>query len=173
MGEPDGFREFVQARSAALLQSAWLLTGDRATAQDLLQTALAKTYPRWSGLEHRQAAEAYVRRALVSTFVSWRRRRWTGEFPTGELPDRADIHDAYASAELRADVGRALASLPRRQRAVIVLRFFDDLTEAQVAAAMSCSIGTVKSQTAKALAKLRTSELIQTGAALHDEEVAP
>jgi RNA polymerase sigma-70 factor (sigma-E family) len=169
MGEPEGFREFVAARSAAMLQSAWLLTGQQANGQDLLQTALAKTYPRWERLERQDAAEAYVRRVMVSLFISSRRRRWTGERPTGELPERPEIRDAYADAELRTDVARALDALPRRQRAVIVLRFFDDLTEAQVATAMSCSIGTVKSQTAKALAKLRTSGLAE----LNDEKVIP
>jgi RNA polymerase sigma-70 factor (sigma-E family) len=169
VSEGDGFREFVAARSAAMLQSAWLLTGHRANAQDLLQTALAKTYDRWTRLERREAAEAYVRRAMVSTFISWNRRRWTGEQPTAELPERAVAYDAYAAAELRADVARALDTLPRRQRAVVVLRYFDDLTEAQVAEAMNCSIGTVKSQSAKALSKLRSSGLAE----LNDEKVIP
>jgi RNA polymerase sigma-70 factor (sigma-E family) len=167
--EPDGFREFVAARSAAMLQSAWLLTGQQANAQDLLQTALAKTYARWTRIERQDAAEAYVRRVMVSTFISWNRRRWTGEQPTGELPERASAYDAYAAAELRADVARALDALPRRQRAVVVLRYFDDLTEVQVAKAMNCSVGTVKSQTAKALAKLRASGLAE----LNDEKVIP
>ncbi len=169
MSEPEGFREFVSARSATMLQSASLLTGQRANAQDLLQTALAKTYSRWARLERQDAAEAYVRRVMVSTFISWNRRRWTGEHPTAELPERAATGDAYAAAELRADVARALDMLPRRQRAVVVLRFFDDLTEAQVAQVMSCSIGTVKSQTAKALTKLRASGLAE----LNDEKVIP
>ena len=104
---------------------------------------------------------------MVSTFISWKRRRWTGEQPTGELPERAADFDAYAAAELRTDVARALNALPPRQRAVVVLRYFDDLTEAQVAKAMSCSIGTVKSQTSKALGKLRASGLAE----LNDEKV--
>ena len=169
MGEPDGFREFVAARSAALLQSAWLLTGQQANAEDLLQTALAKTYASWTRIERRDATEAYVRRVMVSTFISWNRRRWTGEQPTGELPERAATYDAYAAVELRADLARALDTLPRRQRAVVVLRYFDDLTEAQVAKAMNCSIGTVKSQTAKALTKLRAAGLAE----LNDEKVIP
>ena len=169
MGEPDGFREFVTARSAALLQSAWLLTGQQASAQDLLQTALAKTYARWTRIERQDAAEAYVRRVMVSTFISWNRRRWNGEEPTGELPERAAAFDAYAAVELRADVARVLDTLPRRQRAVVVLRYFDDLTEAQVAKAMNCSIGTVKSQSSKALTKLRASGLAE----LNDEKVIP
>jgi RNA polymerase sigma-70 factor (sigma-E family) len=169
LGEPEGFREFVATRSAAMLQSAWLLTGQQATAQDLLQTALAKTYARWQRLDRQDAAESYVRRVMVTTFVSWSRRRWTAEHPTADLPERAASRDAYADADLRADVARALAALPRRQRAVVVLRYFDDLTEAQAAAAMNCSIGTVKSQTAKALAKLRASGLAE----LHEKEVTP
>ncbi len=169
MGEPDGFREFVAARSPGMLQSAWLLTGHQANAQDLLQTALAKTYARWDRIKRQDAAEVYVRRVMVSTFISWNRRRWVGEQSTGELPERAAPHDAYAAAELRADVARALDTLPRRQRAVVVLRYFDDLTEAEVAKAMNCSIGTVKSQTAKALIKLRASGLAE----LNDEKVIP
>jgi RNA polymerase sigma-70 factor (sigma-E family) len=169
VSEADGFREFVAARSAAMLQSAWLLTGHPVNAQDLLQTALAKTYIRWTRIEHQEAAEAYVRRVMVTTFISWNRRRWTAEHATDALPEPVAAHDPYAAAELRADVARALDTLPRRQRAVVVLRYFDDLTEAQVAEAMNCSIGTVKSQTARALAKLRASGLAE----LNDERAIP
>jgi RNA polymerase sigma-70 factor (sigma-E family) len=169
VSEADGFREFVEARSAAMLQSAWLLTGHPANAQDLLQTALAKTYLRWTHIKHPDAAEAYVRRVMVTTFISWNRRRWTAERPTGALPESAALHDPYAAAELRADVARALDTLPRRQRAVVVLRYFDDLTEAKVAEALNCSIGTVKSQTARALTALRASGLAE----LNDERAIP
>jgi RNA polymerase sigma-70 factor (sigma-E family) len=169
VSEADGFREFVATRSAAMLQSAWLLTGHPANAQDLLQTALAKTYVRWARIERRESAEAYVRRVMVTTFISWSRRRWTAERPTWALPERAPAIDPYAAVELRADVARALDTLPRRQRAVVVLRYFDDLTESQVAEALNCSIGTVKSQTARALAKLRASGLAE----LNDERATP
>ena len=155
MREPDGFRDFIAARSAALVRSAMLLTGDEALAQDLVQAALAKTWSRWERIARQDAPEAYVRRVLVSTFLTWNRRRWRGEQPMAVLPEVRDLRDEFASADLRDCVGAALATLPRRQRATVVLRYFDDLTEAQTAAVLGCSVGTVKSQTAKALATLR------------------
>ncbi len=151
MREPEGFRDFVVARSGALVRHAWLLTGDRGEAEDLVQTALAKTWNRWARLD---APEAYVRRVIVTSFVSARRRR-RAETAPGSLPDRPVPGDAFADADLRSAVRQALLSLPPRQRAVVVLRYFDDLTEAQTAQAMGCSVGTVKSQSAKALGKLR------------------
>jgi RNA polymerase sigma-70 factor (sigma-E family) len=168
VGEPDGFRDFVAARSPALVRSAFLLTGNEATAQDLVQTALATTWSRWSRLARQDAPEAYVRRVMVTTYLSWHRRRWTGEVAVAEMPDRTDAHDAFAEADLRRSVGEALRTLPRRQRAVVVLRFFDDLTEAQAAEALGCSVGTVKSQTAKALANLRACRALD---GIWDEEV--
>ncbi len=160
MQEPAGFREFVAARSPALLRVAWLLTGDRMLAEDLLSTALAKTWPRWSSLDNPQAGEAYVRRVLVTTQITWWRRRWRAEVPTAELPDRSSAVDAFGAADVRGDLAAALALLPRRQRAVVVLRYFEDMTEAQVAAELGISAGTVKSQHAKALAKLREMPLL-------------
>jgi RNA polymerase sigma-70 factor (sigma-E family) len=155
LGEPDGFRQFVVARSPALVRSAWLLTGDLATAEDLVQTALAKVWSRWAQVNRQDAPEAYVRRVMMSTFLTWNRRRWRGELALGEVPDSAgttsDVHDV----ELRLSVARELRTLPRRQRAVMVLRYFEDLTESQVAQALGCSVGTVKSQNAKALKQLR------------------
>jgi RNA polymerase sigma-70 factor (sigma-E family) len=153
--EPEGFRDFVAARSPALLRSAWLLTGDEALAQDLVQTALARVWPRWSRLAEPSRAEAYVRRVIVTTYVDWWRRRWRAEQPTAEVPDRRRYGDEYAIAEVRHDLAVAMATLTRRQRAVVVLRYFEDLTEAQAAVALGCSVGTVKSQTHKALARLR------------------
>jgi RNA polymerase sigma-70 factor (sigma-E family) len=155
VAEPDGFREFVAARSPALQRAAWLLTGNRETAQDLVQTALARTWPRWHRLERTENAEAYVRRVMVTTYATWWRRRWRGEVPTATLPDRPETADVFSEADLRATVQTALGTLPRRQRAVVVLRYFEDLTEAQTAQALGCSVGTVKSQSAKALARLR------------------
>jgi RNA polymerase sigma-70 factor (sigma-E family) len=153
--EPDGFRVFVAARSAALVRSAWLLTGSEATAQDLVQTALAKTWARWPNVVRQDAPEAYVRRVMISTFLTWRRRRWHGELPVAVMPELPGSRDEFALADLRHAVESALGRLPRRQRAVLVLRFIDDLTEAATADIMGCSVGTVKSQTAKALITLR------------------
>jgi RNA polymerase sigma-70 factor (ECF subfamily) len=148
----DDFRQFVVARQRALLRSAWLLTGDWAAAEDLVQTALMRTWPKWRRLDTPDAAEAYVRRVMVNAFISSRRRRWHGEIPTESLPDTAT---AYDDVELRHLVAAAVHVLPPKQRAVVVLRFFDDLTESQTAAVLGIAVGTVKSQTAKAFATLR------------------
>jgi len=151
-----GFEEFVAARSPALLRTAWLLTGDDGLAQDLVQTALAKAWPRWDTVRH-DDPEGYVRAILANTYATWWRRRWRGEAPTATPPEQQVEPDAYAAADLRESVRLALAVLPRGQRAVVVLRHFDDLTEAQTAAALGISVGTVKSQHARAMAALRTS----------------
>lgn len=155
------FEEFVAARSTALWRSAYLLTGDRQKAEDLLQTALVKAWRRWDTIVRREAAESYVRAAIATTYTDWWRRRWNGEVPTGELPEAA-VGSPADRVEVRRDVLAALARLPRGQRAVVVLRFFDDLTEQQAADALGVSIGTVKSQTSRALTALRASPLFQT-----------
>jgi RNA polymerase sigma-70 factor (sigma-E family) len=158
------FEEFVAARSAALWRSAYLLTGDAHRAEDLLQTALAKTWRRWDSIARREAAESYVRAAIASTYTDWWRRRWNGEVATGDLPDAAPPGAGEAAAvDVRRDVLAALDLLPRGQRAVVVLRYFDDLTEQQTAEALGISVGTVKSQTSRALAALRTSPLFAEG----------
>lgn len=144
------FDEFVVARSRALLRTAYLLTHDHALAEDLLQTALSKAWFAWGRIDGNP--EPYVRRILVNTFASWWRRRWHGEVPTEELPEHAA---APSGVETHGDLWVAMARLPRRQRAVVVLRYFEDLTEAETAATLGCSVGTVKSQASKALAKLR------------------
>lgn len=149
------FEEFVVARSERLLRTAYLLTRDHALAEDLLQTALAKAWSSWHRIE--ADPESYVRRIIVNTFATWWRRRWNGELPTEELPEPGGRDpvpggpDVATSTDLWAAVGR----LPKRQRAVIVLRFYEDLSEADTAKLLGVSGGTIKSQTAKALAKLR------------------
>lgn len=156
------FEEFVAARSTALWRSAYLLTGDAHRAEDLLQMALVKTWRRWNAINRREARESYVRAALATTYTDWWRRRWNGEVATDTLPDVAAPGSEAAGAEVRRDVLAALARLPRGQRAVIVLRFFEDLTEQQTATTLGISIGTVKSQTARALTTLRSSHLFAT-----------
>src|SRR5215468_1940649 len=128
----DEFREFVAARSAALLRTAYLLAGDWATAEDLLQTALTKTYLAWRRLGEIEAVEAYARRVLINTATSWWRRRWHGERPTDVMPERAAPDQIEARLE-RQVLWRHVHSLPARQRAVLVLRFYEDLTEAETA----------------------------------------
>jgi RNA polymerase sigma-70 factor (sigma-E family) len=148
-----GFTEFVRARGAALHRTAFLLTGDWALAEDLLQTALAKSYPRWDRIESADP-EGYVRAVVANTYATWWRRRWRGEVPHEALPD-APTDDRWADVDARAALTEALDRLPRRMRAVVVLRFHEDMTETDVARALGVSVGTVKSQASKALAKLR------------------
>jgi len=150
------FADFVAVRGQSLQRTAFLLTGDWALAEDLLQTALARVYPRWQRIT-RDDPEAYVRRVLVNTWSSWWRRKWRGERPTEALPEPTGP-DPYVEVDRRNAVASALARLPEKQRAVIVLRFHEDLTEAQVAELLGVSVGTVKSQTAKALTKLRSDD---------------
>lgn len=150
----DEFREFVAARSAALLRTAYLLAGDWATAEDLLQTALTKTYLAWKRLGEIEAVEPYARRVLVNTATSWWRRRWHGERPTEVLPERP-APDMIEEQLERDALWRHVRTLPARQRAVLVLRFYEDMTEAQTAAMLNISPGTVKSQTFRALNTLR------------------
>jgi RNA polymerase sigma-70 factor (sigma-E family) len=155
LAEPDGFRPFVEARSSALLRAGWLLTGDWAAAEDLVQTALAAAWPKWDSLRRQDAPELYVRKIMVNTFLRWRQRRWNGEVATGKLPETAAYGDVYALVDARQSLLAALDRLPPRQRAVVVLRYFADQTESQTAEAMGCSVGAVKSHAAKALARLR------------------
>jgi RNA polymerase sigma-70 factor (sigma-E family) len=152
---PPGFEEFVAARSARLLRAAYQLTHDWALAEDLLQSALAKAWRSWSRLSGQADPEPYVRKIIFNTYASWWRRRWNHEVPTNELPERADTSRAITGVDDRDEVWRLLGRLPKRQRAVIVLRYFEDMTEAQAADVLNCSVGAVKSQTSRALATLR------------------
>lgn len=146
------FDEFVAARSSGLLRTAYLLTRDHALAEDLLQTALAKAWFSWSRIEDRP--EPYVRRILVNTYASWWRRKWNGEQAFAEPPEPEPAGGGH-DADQRHDLWEAMGRLPRRQRAVVVLRYFEDLSEAETARLLGVSTGTVKSQASKALAKLR------------------
>jgi RNA polymerase sigma-70 factor (sigma-E family) len=153
------FEEFVAARGRDLWRTAWLLTGDAHKAEDLVQTTLAKCWSRWPSITSSGSPEAYVRRAMLNTYTDWWRRRWNGERPTEVLPETAVRHDG--TVDERQDTLAALASLPRGQRAVLVLRFYEDLTEAQTAEVLGISVGTVKSQTSRALSALRSSPILQ------------
>ncbi|MCC6498074.1 MAG: SigE family RNA polymerase sigma factor [Propionibacteriaceae bacterium] len=155
---PGDFDAFVASRAKTLWRSAWLLTGDHQRAEDLVQAALAKAYPHFARLGS-EAFEAYLRTTMYHTYVAWWRRRWTGEVPaevsagTTTEPDLA----------LRHDLVRALAELPRQQRAVVVLTYFEDLSHPQAAEVLGVSVGTVKSTLARALAKLRVSPRLEGG----------
>lgn len=148
------FRAFVTGRSAALLRTAYLLAGDWATAEDLLQISLTKTYLAWRRLGEIESVESYTRRVLVNTATSWWRRRWHGERPTEVLPDRP-APDRIDERIERDRLWRHVSTLPARQRAVLVLRFYEDMSEADTARLLNISVGTVKSQCARALAALR------------------
>lgn len=146
------FDEFVAARSGGLLRTSYLLTHDHALAEDLLQTALTRAWFAWARIDGNP--EPYVRRILVNTYASWWRRKWNGEHATDDLPDEG-VADGTEASTANHDLWQAMERLPRRQRAVVVLRYFEDLTEAETANLLGCTVGTVKSQMSKALAKLR------------------
>ena len=153
--EPPGFRDYVAARQRALLRTARMLTGNQHTAEDLVQATLERVWPRWSRIVRDGDPDAYVRRVLINTYSTWWRRKWRAEAPTSELAEVA-APDAFAEADLADTLRRLLPTLTPRQKAVVVLRFYDDLSEAATAEALGCSVGTVKSQTSKALARLRS-----------------
>ncbi|GAA0934051.1 SigE family RNA polymerase sigma factor [Kribbella koreensis] len=158
----EDFTAFVLARSARLVHFARMLCGDAGLAEDLVQTALEKAYLRWDRIELGDPF-AYVRQAVVNQHLSWVRRRLWRERPTGstaELDEQAGYslqyaEDPSAGVEHRIAIAEALATLTRRERAVVVLRFVEDLTEAQTAATLGIAVGTVKSANARALQKLR------------------
>jgi RNA polymerase sigma-70 factor (sigma-E family) len=152
---PDWEREFadyVAARSRLLCTTAYLLCGDWHRAEDLTQTALTKLYLAWRRIDRRESVDAYARRVLVRSLLDERRRPWRREHATAELPEAAGHPDR---ADERVDLMAALARLPARQRAVIVLRYWSDLGIAETAAVLGVTEGTVKSTSAKGLAALR------------------
>jgi RNA polymerase sigma-70 factor (sigma-E family) len=156
MTEPGDFADFVQRRSGPLLRAAWLLTGgDWALAEDLAQTTLGEVWRRWDRIAGMDAPDAYAHKIMVNTSLRWRGRRWTGETAFAQLPENVAPAGQFQQVDVRESLRRALRELTPRQRAVIMLRYFEDRTEAETAAIMGCSVGTVKSQGSKALARLR------------------
>jgi RNA polymerase sigma-70 factor (sigma-E family) len=149
---PD-FEDWVAAHGQRLLRTAWLLTGDRSLAEDLVQSALLRCWPRWTRIRRMDNVDAYVGKVMLSVYLSSQRRRWHAEQPTAQVPEHEtspdpDVDDRHALIT-------ALGRLPPGQRAVIVLRFAEDLSEAQTARELGCTIGTVKSQAARGLRALR------------------
>ena len=167
MTEPREYADFVRDRSAPMLRTAWLLTGgDWALAEDLAQTALSEVWRHWSRVSVMASPEAYAHKIMLNTFLSWRRRRWTGEISTERFDFAPSITGGFTAVDTRETVRHALRQLTAKQRAVITLRYFEDRSEAETAAILGCSPGTVKSQTSKAIAKLRMQpgiEAILTG----------
>ncbi|MEV0234099.1 SigE family RNA polymerase sigma factor [Nonomuraea sp. NPDC050786] len=152
-GAEHDFGAFVAARATTLLRVAYLACGNEAEAEDLLQTALERTYRNWDRVRH-DSPEPYVRRVIINTAISRARRRAIlSIIPMRILPERPA---RSTDVDLRHLLMDALRDLPPRQRAVVVLRYWEDLSEAQTAEVLGCTVGTVKSQTSKAMAKLRT-----------------
>lgn len=154
-----GFEEYVVARRAALLRTAYLLTGDHADAEDLVQAALVKAVPHWRRIS--ADPEPYVRRILTRESISrWRRRRWR-EVSTDRLPDRPTDGGTATGVDdrvvQREALRLALLTLAPRQRAVVVLRYYEQLSEKETAEALGVTVGTIKSQSSRALDTLRTS----------------
>lgn len=164
----QGFSDFVAGHTTALSRVAYLLTGDHQAAQDLLQSALTKVAYRWHKVSRFDRPDAYVRRVMYHEVVSsWRRRKRIAEYSAAEPPDLASTVDEADRAERRLLLERALAQLTPKQRAVLVIRFYEDRSEAATAELLGCGVGTVKSQTHKALARLRAlapelAELVET-----------
>ena len=153
MTAAEEFTEFAAAAAPRLRRTAFLLCGDWHSAEDLTQTALAKVFVAWRRINQPEAAHAYATRTLVHSYLADRRLRRSGEILAGELPERpAEPHQA----EDRIVLLTALAKLPAKARAVVVLRYWNDLSVDQVAATLGCSPGNVKSQSARAMDKLRT-----------------
>ena len=150
---PSDFRDFVERQWAPLLRTAYLLTGDRGHAEDLVQAVLEKTHRRWDRVSTMDAPVAYVRKAMVNTATSWRRRRRVSEVPL--LAGDGPASDPYSRIDQRQQVLAGLRRLPPRMRTVLVLRYFEDLSEADVADALGCSVGSVKSQASRGLDRLR------------------
>jgi RNA polymerase sigma-70 factor (sigma-E family) len=147
-----GFRAFVEANGGTLLHAARLLTGDHHRGEDLVQTALIKVYLKWGRID---APLPYARRALVTAHIDQSRRRWWGERPTETLPEHPVAATETAGADSRDELRRMLAGLPAKERAVIVLRYYCDLSEQDAAATLGVPVGTVKSTCSRALARLR------------------
>ncbi|AXI79319.1 SigE family RNA polymerase sigma factor [Peterkaempfera bronchialis] len=150
----EEFHGFVTGRWPRLLRTAYLLAGDRHTAEDLVQSALERAYVAWGRVRRADDPDAYVRRILVNEHARRFRRRPREQLVTA-VPDHPG-RDGFAQLDERAALMHALTSLPPRQRQAVVLRYWEDLSESQTALAMGCSVGTVKSQASKGLAKLRS-----------------
>jgi RNA polymerase sigma-70 factor (sigma-E family) len=148
------FSEYMAARQPSLLRTAYLLTGDRHTAEDLVQTALAKLYLGWDRVQRHESLDGYVRRILVNEHNSLWRRPWKRrETSAAELPEPPSEPEPRPAHD--ADLWAFVQTLPRKQRAAVVLRYYEELSEAETAAVLGVSVGTVKSQTSRALASMR------------------
>lgn len=152
----DGsFEEYVVSRGDALLRFAYVLTGDRYLAEDLVQEVLARVHRSWHRMAQVAQPDAYLRTAIVRQFLSWRRRRASGELPTDPIPERVSTTDTTVRHAARDEMWRLLATLPRKQRAVLVLRFYEDLPDTEIADVLGCRQTTVRVHASRGLAQLR------------------
>jgi RNA polymerase sigma-70 factor (sigma-E family) len=156
----DGFSEYVAQRHRRLCGMAYLLVRDWGQAEDLVQTALARAWLAWRRIEG--DPDRYVQRIIVNTHASWWRRRWRGEVPTEVVPEGVDPRDIATEIGDQAALWAAVGTLSPRQRAVIVLHYFEGLTLPQVADVVGCSLGTAKTQLSRALTRLRVNPDIET-----------
>jgi RNA polymerase sigma-70 factor (sigma-E family) len=152
----EAFSEFVRVHGPALLRTARLLTGERSRGEDLVQTALARAYAHWSKVERADVPVAYVRKLMVNSHLSWRRVLSNTEQVIETAPDRADVADLQARHAAADEMRTALLQLSPRVRTAVVLRYFDDLSEAETARLMGCSPGTVNKHVGIGLRTLRT-----------------
>jgi len=160
------FDEFVTARGPALLRFGYLMCGDRHLAEDILQEVLAKVYRRWGRIARTEPPEAYVRRAILHQYLSWRRRRASTESVVAEVPEHADRGLLAEHVAVRDEMWALLDTLPRVQRAVLVLRYYLDLPDAEIADLVGCALPTVRVHAFRALGTLRArlSETLHTEA---------
>lgn len=156
MPDDESFGRYVLESYAGLVRRAVLLVGNRVQAEDLVQVSLESAYVHWRKIRQ---PDAYVRTVMTRKAIDWRARRWNGEVPSEDLPEKADSAPA-TDPELSSAVRLALMALPADQRAVIVLRYFDDCSEAEIADILRCSPGTVKSRASRGLAALRAGGLL-------------
>jgi RNA polymerase sigma-70 factor (sigma-E family) len=164
----DTFEEFVATRGSALTRFAYVLCGHHHLAEDLVQEVLARVHKRWQQIEREvERPEAYIRQAVVREFLSWRRRRSSSESVMADIPEgMAGRHDDRAEAQaVRDELWTALAALPRTQRAVLVLRFYEDLPDARIAEVLGCSEVTVRGYALRGLARLRAHLPTRSGVA--------
>jgi RNA polymerase sigma-70 factor (sigma-E family) len=155
MDHDASFARFVREHTGALLRSAYLLTGTSPGAEDLVQETFLRLYPKWHRVMAADVPIAYVRRSLVNGFLNQQRRPYSGEIAVGELPERADTRDIGLDIVNRDLLWRMLAQVSDRQRAALVLRFFHDLADDEIADMLQCRVGTVRSLISRGLVTLR------------------
>jgi len=150
-----GFAGFVREHTDVLLRTAYLLTGNAQNAEELVQDTLVRLYPKWDRVAQADVPLAYVRRSLTNGYINYQRRAARREYPHDDVPERVDPRDVMTQLADRDQIWTGLRFLPERQRAALVLRFFEDMTDEESAAALGCRVGTVRSLISRGLAALR------------------